>query len=160
MGIFVKPLDFLGFHVVHRTINDTIKAFTTNIFKTGILPKHVAFIMDGNRRFAKSNGLDKFEGHEAGSVSLAKIIETSYLLRIKYVTIYAFSIENFNRTKEEVDKLFELLVEKLNLILESEKKFERNKSAQVRIIGNRSFIPSETLEKLEQIERLTKSNDE
>lgn len=79
-------------------------------------------------------------------------------LKIQFVTIYAFSIENFNRSKEEVDKLFDILVERLNMFLDNEKEY--NKFVQVRIIGNRSYIPQETLTKLEKIEEITSVNKE
>lgn len=158
MWLLDKSFQLLSANNLVRKVNHKFKTTMNNTLRTGILPNHVAFIMDGNRRFAVSNGLDKLEGHEAGSVSLAKIIETSFLLGIKYVTIYAFSIENFKRTKEEIDRLLELLIEKLNVFLKDQD--ELNKCVQVRIIGNRSFIPAETLEKLEQIEEITSKNDQ
>ncbi|CCH46007.1 Undecaprenyl pyrophosphate synthetase [Wickerhamomyces ciferrii] len=126
--------------------------------RTGQLPNHVAFIMDGNRRYAKNNGIEVSKGHEAGSKSLVHIIDACNQLHIKHVSCYAFSIENFNRSPQEVDTLFEILVDKLNLFLDNEKDY--NKLVQIRIIGNKSYIPRDTLIKLEEIERLTQKNND
>ncbi len=137
-------------------IDDKFTALCVNTLKSGPIPQHVAFIMDGNRRYAKNKGLEIFKGHEAGSASLVTIIDSCFKLNISNVTIYAFSIENFNRSKEEVDKLFEILVDKLNLFLDNEKEY--NKIVQIKIIGNKDLIPLETLVKLEEIEKLTSVN--
>src|SRR5712664_2422111 len=74
------------------------------------LPRHVAIIMDGNGRWAKQRHLPRIEGHRAGAESARVIIRTSGELGIKYLTLYAFSVENWNRPKEEVDALMKYLV--------------------------------------------------
>lgn len=126
------------------------------VLTTGVIPQHVALIMDGNRRYAKKRGLPTAGGHEAGSMSLLQTVDASLFLGLRYLTIYAFSIENFNRSHEEVDLLFTLLVDKLNVFLDNSQKL--NRSVRVRIIGNKSLIPQDTLVKLEDIERLTSVN--
>lgn len=137
-------------------IDSHFKKLCTSTLKSGPIPNHVAFIMDGNRRYARSKGFEVLKGHEAGSASLVTIIDACHQLGIANVTIYAFSIENFSRSATEVDKLFELLVDKLNLFLDNEKEY--NEIIQIRIIGNKSHIPEQTLRKLEEIERLTSKN--
>src|SRR6267142_1231741 len=74
------------------------------------LPRHVAIIMDGNGRWAKERHLPRIEGHRAGAESARTIIRTSGELGIKYLTLYAFSVENWNRPKDEVDALMKYLV--------------------------------------------------
>ena len=74
------------------------------------LPKHVAIIMDGNGRWAKQRGLPRVEGHRQGAESARIIIRTSGELGIKYLTLYAFSAENWNRPKDEVDALMKYLI--------------------------------------------------
>ena len=77
------------------------------------LPKHVAFIMDGNRRWARRHGWTTFEGHLAGFGALESMLESCLELDVRAVTVYAFSIENFHRSPKEVDDLMQLLKEKL-----------------------------------------------
>src|ERR1700690_4438715 len=74
------------------------------------LPKHVAIIMDGNGRWAKQRGLPRIEGHRQGAESARTIIRTAGELGIKYLTLYAFSVENWNRPKDEVDALMKYLI--------------------------------------------------
>ena len=74
-----------------------------------LLPRHVAFIMDGNRRWAKKKNLPIIEGHKMGSKIIKKIVGKSLELRIKYLTFYSFSTENWNRSKSEILKLQSLL---------------------------------------------------
>ena len=76
---------------------------------TKLLPKHVAFIMDGNRRWAKKKKLPVIEGHKMGSEITKKIVAKSLKLGIKYLTFYSFSTENWNRSRSEVLKLQKLL---------------------------------------------------
>ena len=76
---------------------------------TKLLPMHVAFIMDGNRRWAKKKKLPVIEGHKMGSEIIKKIVVKSLKLGIKYLTFYSFSTENWNRSKSEVLKLQSLL---------------------------------------------------
>lgn len=142
----------------NELVINSAKYMVTGILKAGQLPQHVSFIMDGNRRYAKQNKLELFEGHEAGSVSLLRIIESCYDLGIKHASIYAFSIENFNRSPAEVTKLFELLIEKLGK-LENEK-YDYSKFIQIRIIGNKSLIPKDTLTRLENVERVSQTKND
>ncbi|MDR0835889.1 MAG: di-trans,poly-cis-decaprenylcistransferase, partial [Tannerella sp.] len=74
------------------------------------LPQHVAIIMDGNGRWAKARGLDRSEGHSEGVVSVRKVVEAAVAIGLKYLTVYTFSTENWNRPKEEVEALMSLMV--------------------------------------------------
>lgn len=94
------------------------KEFLANILKAGPIPRHISFVMDGNRRFAKKHNQEAPEGHNAGFESLSQILELCYNIGVKVVTIYAFSIENFKRSKYEVDNLMEITKTKLQQISE------------------------------------------
>jgi undecaprenyl diphosphate synthase len=74
------------------------------------LPVHIAVIMDGNGRWAQKNGMSRYMGHQEGVVSVRNIVETSGKIGLKYLTLYAFSTENWNRPREEVDALLSLMV--------------------------------------------------
>ena len=81
---------------------------------TGKLPSHVAIIMDGNGRWAKQRGLDRIFGHQQGVKAVREVIETAAELGIKYLTLYAFSTENWGRPDEEVNALMGIMVQSLN----------------------------------------------
>lgn len=112
------------------------------IIKTGHVPKHVAFIMDGNRRFANKQNMAKTDGHLKGFDKMAETMTWCRDLGITEVTVYAFSIENFNRSQEEVDMLMELARCKFLRLLE-----EKNKLVEegicIRVIGNLSLLPED-----------------
>ncbi len=87
------------------------------VVKAGQLPKHIAIIMDGNRRYAKSKHLEKIEGHLSGFEKLTETLSWCLAFEITEVTVYAFSIENFKRSKEEVNALFELAQMEFQILL-------------------------------------------
>jgi undecaprenyl diphosphate synthase len=74
------------------------------------LPQHIAIIMDGNGRWAQQNGMDRYRGHEEGAVSVRKTVEAAGEIGIRYLTVYAFSTENWNRPQSEIDALMSLLI--------------------------------------------------
>jgi undecaprenyl diphosphate synthase len=84
------------------------------LINTDKLPSHVAIIMDGNGRWARQRGLDRIFGHQQGVIALREIIETSAELGIKYLTLYAFSTENWGRSDEEVSGLMSVMIQSLN----------------------------------------------
>lgn len=98
-----------------------LQRLCVNVLKTGAVPKHVAFIMDGNRRFAQKKNVQKIEGHTKGFDKLAETLQWCLDLGIPEVTVYAFSIENFKRSKEEVDTLMRLAKDKFEQLLYKEK---------------------------------------
>jgi ditrans,polycis-polyprenyl diphosphate synthase len=90
------------------------------ILSVGPLPNHIALIMDGNRRYAKKLNMAEVAGHKAGAIALMKLLSHSYELGVKYVTVYAFSIDNFKRRPDEVNSLMALIVEKIEEMLKEE----------------------------------------
>ncbi|XP_009469050.1 PREDICTED: dehydrodolichyl diphosphate synthase isoform X2 [Nipponia nippon] len=97
-----------------------LERFCANIIKAGPMPKHVAFIMDGNRRYAQKCHVERQQGHSQGFDKLAQTLRWCLNLGIREVTVYAFSIENFKRSKEEVDGLMDLARQKFSRLLEEQ----------------------------------------
>jgi len=119
------------------------------------LPKHVAVIMDGNGRWAKQRHLPRVEGHRAGAESARVIIRTAGELGIKYLTLYAFSAENWNRPKDEVDALMKYLVH----YLKSETPELNKNNVRLEVIGQIYRLPENVQEHLKKsIATLSRNN--
>jgi undecaprenyl diphosphate synthase len=117
------------------------------------IPKHIAIIMDGNGRWAKKRGKPRIFGHAKGVEAAERTIQHAKELGIPYVTLYAFSTENWKRPKQEVDFIMELLREYLKNNLERFKK----EGIRIRFIGRRDRIPAETLYWMEKTEEETRN---
>ena len=85
-----------------------------DLLDTSRLPRHIAIIMDGNGRWARQRGKERVFGHQRGAQSVREVIEASAELGIKYLTLYAFSTENWNRPDDEISALMGLMVQSLN----------------------------------------------
>lgn len=119
------------------------------------LPKHVAIIMDGNGRWAKQRHLPRVEGHRAGAESARIIIRTAGELGIKYLTLYAFSAENWNRPKDEVDALMKYLIH----YLKSETPELNKNNVRLEVIGQIYRLPENVQEHLKKsIATLSRNN--
>ncbi len=118
------------------------------------LPQHVAIIMDGNGRWATKNGKEKIFGHQEGVVSVRKCTEVATEIGIKYLTLYTFSTENWNRPKNEVDALMELLVDS---IVKETPTLQKN-NIRLLAIGNLDRLPKNAQQKLAQCIDETKNN--
>ncbi|KAL7587055.1 hypothetical protein Lser_V15G39724 [Lactuca serriola] len=94
-------------------LNISIRRFLFRVISCGPIPEHVAFIMDGNRRFAKKWKLEEGAGHKAGFLALMSLLKYCYEMGVKYVTVYAFSLDNFNRRPDEVQYVMDLMHEKI-----------------------------------------------
>jgi undecaprenyl diphosphate synthase len=119
------------------------------------LPQHVAIIMDGNGRWAKQRHLPRIEGHRAGAESARVIIRTAGELGIKYLTLYAFSVENWNRPKDEVDALMKYLIH----YLKTETPELNKNNVKLEVIGQIYRLPENVQEHLKKsIATLSKNN--
>ncbi len=121
---------------------------------TNKLPHHVAIIMDGNGRWAKEQGLTRILGHNKGAEAVRNITEATAELGIPFLTLYAFSTENWNRPKDEVDALMNLLVNSLNKELPTLNK----NNIKLNAIGDFSRLPKKVYEKLTQTINETSNN--
>ena len=118
------------------------------------LPKHIAIIMDGNRRWAKARGLTTKDGHKAGSKNLDNIATFCNEIGIKYLTVYAFSTEYWKRTQEEVSALMFILKANLDSML---RKLDL-KNIKIRVIGEKENIPPDIQKKIDKLVEKTKNN--
>ncbi len=119
------------------------------------MPKHVAIIMDGNRRYTRVQGnMEVTRGHELGVDTLEKVLDWSIDLGIEIVTAYAFSTENFNRSEKEVKGLMDLFVKNFKRIVNHEK-IHRNK-VRVKVVGRIDLLPDDVREAIKEAEDATK----
>ncbi|GAB4841712.1 Dehydrodolichyl diphosphate synthase cpt3 [Ancistrocladus abbreviatus] len=102
------------------SLGNVLRKCLFSILSMGPIPHHIAIIMDGNRRYAKKHNLAEGTGHRLGFVALISLLKYCYELGVKYVTVYAFSIDNFKRHPEEVQSLMELIQEKMDSLLKEE----------------------------------------
>ena len=127
-----------------------------NRVKNGIIPRHIAIIMDGNRRYAKKRGLRPFQGHVFGSKKAEEVIEWCWELDIKMLTLYAFSTENFKRSEEEKKNIFSLIERELRRLLTDKRTYENK--VRVKVIGRRELLPNNLLDTIEEVERATRNH--
>lgn len=118
------------------------------------IPNHVAIILDGNGRWAKKRMMPRNYGHTQGSKNVEKICETAYKLGIQYLTVYAFSTENWKRPKEEVDALMKLL----HTYLETSIKTSTKNNMRVRVIGDKSKLNDDFKKSIANLEEASKNN--
>ncbi len=119
------------------------------------LPKHVAIIMDGNGRWAKERGKDRLFGHQHGVISVRDVVEGSAEIGIQYLTLYAFSTENWNRPESEVTGLMELLVTTIRKEAETLKK----NGVRLYVIGDMESLPPYCINELNEAMEVTAGND-
>ena len=119
------------------------------------MPRHVAIILDGNGRWAKAKGMPRNYGHIQGAKTVEVICEEAYKMGIQYLTVYAFSTENWNRPREEVDALMKLLRNYMKTCLQTAKK---NRMC-VRVIGEKSRLDEDIRTRIAELEEATKDND-
>ena len=119
------------------------------------VPQHIAIILDGNGRWAKSKGMPRNYGHAQGSKNVEKICGVAYKMGVKYLTVYAFSTENWNRPQSEVDALMTLLRNYMKTCL---KTAEKNRM-KVRVIGDKTRLDDDIRTRIEELEEASKNND-
>ena len=118
------------------------------------IPQHVAIILDGNGRWAKSKGMPRNYGHIEGAKTVEKICEEAWRMGIKYLTVYAFSTENWKRPKEEVDALMKLLRNYMKTCLKTAAKNDM----VVRVIGDKTGLDDDIREKIDELEKASANN--
>lgn len=118
------------------------------------IPNHVAIILDGNGRWAKAKGMPRNYGHVQGARAVEVICEEAYKMGIQYLTVYAFSTENWNRPQEEVDALMKLLRNYLKTCLKTAAK----NNMCVRVIGDKTRLDEDIRQRIEELEKATVNN--
>ena len=119
------------------------------------LPKHIAVIPDGNGRWAKMKGMPRVEGHRHGIETVRKVVRECRRLGVKFLTLYAFSTENWNRPKDEVSALWLLL----KLFVEQDLPELKENGVRLKVIGQTERIPEDTMEKIRIAVDQTSQND-
>ncbi len=125
-----------------------------NSTATENIPQHVAIIMDGNGRWAQQRGEHRIAGHQNGVQPIRDVVETAAKVGVRYLTLYAFSTENWGRPKEEVDALMSLLVDAIKSEVE---RLHRN-NVRMNVIGDVKSLPQEVQQKLADACALTANN--
>lgn len=118
------------------------------------VPKHIAIIQDGNRRYARLLGIDTASGHRAGADKTEEMLDWAHELGIKHITLYTFSTENFARQKDEVGHLFALFKEKFVSVMTDER--VKKYKIRVQMVGDRSMLPPDLMEAIDAAEEATK----
>lgn len=119
------------------------------------IPQHIAIIQDGNRRFARSQGISTADGHRAGADTTEQMLEWARELGIRHITLYCFSTENFSRDQKEVQELITLFNEKLHQTIRDPRTHAHR--IRIQMLGDRSLLPPDLLATVEEAERLTAS---
>ncbi|MCS7144073.1 MAG: polyprenyl diphosphate synthase [Archaeoglobaceae archaeon] len=121
------------------------------------IPKHIAIIMDGNRRFAKKKGLAELMGHEFGSKKAEEVLEWCWELGVNMLTLYAFSTENFSRSEVEKSNIFQIFERELKRLLNDKKTYERQ--VKVKIVGRRGLLPENIQRLISEVEKATEKHE-
>ena len=136
--------------------SDSLAVPTVSELKKNKIPSHVAIIMDGNGRWALKRNLPRINGHRKGAIVLKNIVIVCKELGIKYLTVYSFSSENWQRPRIEIKSLMKLFLDSLKRELE-----DLNKNGvRLKLIGQRETIPTKILKTFEHSEQKTKNNKE
>ena len=123
--------------------------------RQGKMPRHIAIIMDGNRRWAKKNLMPSKIGHREGSLRVIDLVKNCSSLGIEYLTVYAFSTENWGRDKQEVDYIMNLLVE----FVKKELNYLNENNVKLNLLGNLDDLPEKTRDEVMRSIETTKNNN-
>ncbi len=126
------------------------------IIKKGEIPRHIGIIMDGNRRFARELWMEPVKGHERGKDKLEEVLDWCMELGVKILTVYAFSTENFRRSREEVERLIKLFIESLRKAADDSRVKEHG--IRIRVIGQTELLPEELKDAIRYAEEKTKEH--
>lgn len=118
------------------------------------IPRHIAIVMDGNGRWAEKRKVPRLAGHNAGMLAMKEIVKNCSTLGVEYLTVYAFSTENWKRSAEEVGGIFKLLV----IYIEKELKELHENNVKVRILGDYKKLPKDAVKSVERSLETTKNN--
>ena len=145
-------------NIITNLIYKTYEKKLLKIVKNSAVPNHVAIIMDGNRRFAKEMDLNLSKAHMRGKDKLEEVLEWCLELDIKYLTVYAFSTENFSRSSDEVMVLMNMFEENLKKAALDDR-VHQNK-VRIRVIGDRTLLSGDVTKSIEYAEEKTKNYSE
>ncbi|KAI3949730.1 hypothetical protein MKX01_040947 [Papaver californicum] len=136
-----------------------IRKFIFSVLSVGPVPTHIAFIMDGNRRYARKHKLSEGSGHRVGFFALMSMLKYCYELRVKYVSVFAFGAENLKRSPKEVQNLMALMEEKIGEILKEES-LVNTLGIRIQFIGNLKLLKDTTRAAAERAMAATAKNND
>ncbi len=145
------------FQIIYRETEKFIAKKILEEVKKGKVPKHIAIIMDGNRRYALKEGMPPYKGHEAGKDKLQEVIEWSHEVGVKILTVFAFSTDNFKRPKQEVEHLMKLFEQDLRKLSE-DKRIHENR-VRIKVIGQVDLLPDNVKKAAIEVMEKTKNYD-
>ncbi|XP_051114755.1 dehydrodolichyl diphosphate synthase 6-like [Andrographis paniculata] len=151
-----RKKDNLGVKFLGNSVS-YMRKWLFRVLSIGPVPRHLAFILDGNRRYAKKHNLGDGMGHRAGFLALMSIMKYCYELGVKYVTIYAFSIDNFRRRPEEVQSVMDLMLEKIEGLIKEES-LVNEYGVRVYFIGNLKLLNDPVRAAAERAMKATSNN--
>ncbi|KIJ44328.1 hypothetical protein M422DRAFT_67589 [Sphaerobolus stellatus SS14] len=146
-----------SFEVFYNVILRWLERLLLAVLASGPMPKHIAFVMDGNRRYAGKKGKPAHEGHYAGFSSLRRNLDVCLRLGIRCVTVYAFAIDNFRRSPVEVETLMNMCEQKLHELCEHGDLLERY-GVRLRVLGKTCLLPPNVQAAVNRAEKLTRRN--
>ncbi|XP_035714954.1 dehydrodolichyl diphosphate synthase complex subunit DHDDS isoform X1 [Folsomia candida] len=134
-----------------------LEILTTSVARMGKIPDHIAIIMDGNRRYARRKGLEVSNGHKAGADTLLNLYRWGNALGCKELTVYAFSSENYKRSKQEVDYLMELMEQRCTQLLQAIESHHESDTC-IQMIGNLDNLPEKLRHRVAHLMQRTRLN--
>jgi tritrans,polycis-undecaprenyl-diphosphate synthase [geranylgeranyl-diphosphate specific] len=140
-------------------LRDTIHAVYERALRSQCshVPGHIAIIQDGNRRFAKTRGISRADGHQAGADTTENLLEWARELGIRHITLYCFSTENFSRDHNEVGELIALFKDRLQRVIDDRRVHQHK--IRLQVLGDRSLLPEDLRTCVEDAERATANYD-
>ncbi|KAF7294660.1 Alkyl transferase [Mycena indigotica] len=151
--MLLRCLRWLRAKVVQRA-----ERLLLHVLAAGPIPKHVAFVMDGNRRYARMNHKAISQGHSDGFLTLRRLLEACLRLEIRCVSVYAFAMDNFRRSPEEIDHLMHLAHDKLRELSQHGDILEQY-GVRLNVLGKTSLLPEYVQEAIRHVESITRNND-
>lgn len=134
-----------------------LTSFAIKVLKCGLLPRHIAFILDGNRRFAKKTGIEKKEGHRLGAITARKAVMWCLDLEITELSMYAFSTDNFRRSEEEIRNLMIEIEDNIHSFFKEKEDFTKNHVC-LRALGDLTLLPVSLQRTLAKLILITRNN--
>ncbi|KAH8831635.1 Decaprenyl diphosphate synthase-like protein [Flagelloscypha sp. PMI_526] len=153
-----RALFFKATTWLHRKLISRAQRLVLRILAAGPVPRHVAFVMDGNRRYARRNHKQIAHGHYQGFLALRKALEICFRLNIRCVSVYAFAIDNFKRGEQEVDDLMHLAHKKLVEFAEHGELLDQY-GVRLNVVGRKDLLPDFVQASVEKAEALTRKNN-
>ncbi|KAF8967263.1 Decaprenyl diphosphate synthase-like protein [Flammula alnicola] len=147
-----------GLQWLHDKVTTKARNFLLKVLASGPIPKHVAFVMDGNRRYARMNDKAIQQGHSDGFIALRRMLEVCLRLNVQCVSAYAFAIENFKRSEQEVAALMSLAEEKLVELCEHGDLLDEY-GVRLNVVGKTELLPESVQKAVQKAENMTRHNN-